>query len=288
MRRERLESTSRRTHAQRLASRDGYFAPESVIRRLGNTPITPFLGGGSAVLLQVAHPLVAAGVVQHSDYRNDLWRRLARTLRALYLITYGSKDEAERAGATVRAVHAHVRGETSGRLGPFPAGTPYSAEDPELQLWVHATLVAASLAAYQRFVRRLSRDEQDSYYREMALVAELFGTPPSVIPRTLADFRDYFLGQVESETIVVTVPARQVAEVVLKAPLPAPLRVLVPAHRLATAGLLPARIREAYGLRWNPARALALPFAARSVRLGSAPVLLAASRLTPVPSVLTA
>lgn len=284
---ELVERISRRTHAQRLASRDGYFAPGSVIRRLGNTPITPFLGGGAAVLLQVAHPLVAAGVVQHSDYRNDLWRRLARTLRALYLITYGTRAEAERAGGAVRAVHTHVRGETTEPLGRFPAGTPYSAEDPELQLWVHATLVAASLAAYQRFVRRLSRAEQDSYYREMTLVAELFGTPREVIPRTLADFRDYFFAQIESDTITVTTPAREVAAVVLSAPLPAPLRLLVPAHRLATAGLLPARLRHEYRLRWNPLRAVALPFAARSVRIGSAPVLLAASRLTPVPSVLT-
>jgi uncharacterized protein (DUF2236 family) len=181
-----------------------------------------------------------------------------------------------------------VRGVTQERLGPYPAGTPYSAADPELQLWVHGTLVAASLAAYQRFVRRLARAEQEAYYRQMAVVAELFGTPRSVIPRTLADFRDYFLEQVESEAITVTQPAREVAGVILSAPLPAPLRLLVPAHRLATAALLPARLRDEYGLRWSSVRALALPVAARSVRVTSAPVLLAASRLAPVPRVLTA
>jgi uncharacterized protein (DUF2236 family) len=285
---ERSDDVSRRTHAARLAARDGYFAPESVIRRLGNTPITPFLGGGAAVLMQVAHPLVAAGVVRHSDYQNDLWQRLARTLKALYLITYGTKAEAKRAGAAVRAVHTHVRGTTTQTLGPFAAGTPYSAEDPELQLWVHGTLVVASLAAYQRFVRRLSKEERSSYYGEMALVAELFGTPRSVIPPSLADFRDYFFNHVESDTITVTTPAREVANVVLRAPLPAPLRLLVPAHRLATAGLLPDRLRTEYGLRWTPLRALTLPFAARSVRVTSAPVLLAASRLAPVPRALTA
>jgi hypothetical protein len=63
------------THAERMASRDGYFAPDSVIRRVGNSPPVPLLGGGPAVLLQVAHPLVAAGVVDHSDYRRDLWPR---------------------------------------------------------------------------------------------------------------------------------------------------------------------------------------------------------------------
>jgi uncharacterized protein (DUF2236 family) len=277
-----------RTHAQRLASRDGYFAPESVIRRLGNTPVTPFLGGGPAVLLQVAHPLVAAGVVQHSDYHRDLWSRLARTLRALYLVTYGTRAEADRAAEAVRAVHSHVRGTTEIPLGRFPAGTPYSAADPELQLWVHATLVASSLAAFQRFVRRLSLEEQRRYYREMAVVAQLFGTPGSVIPATLADFREYFRAQIEGDTIAVTPPARAVAEVVLRAPLPAPLRVLVPAHRLATAGLLPERLRRDYRLSWNPLRAAALPLVARSVELGTKPVLLAAARLTPVPRVLTA
>ena len=93
------------THAQRLRGRDGFFAPESVIRRLGNTPLVPFLGGGPAVLLQVAHPLVAAGVMDHSEVGRDLWRRLAQTLRALYLIAFGTKEEAERA----RGVHKSDR-----------------------------------------------------------------------------------------------------------------------------------------------------------------------------------
>src|SRR6476646_9552922 len=124
-----------RSHAQRMASRDGYFAPESAIRRIGNSPVTPFLGGGAAVLLQVAHPLVAAGVAEHSNYQRHLWARLMRTLRALYLITYGTRDEADAVGETVRAVHGRVRGETAVALGRFPAGTPYSASDPELMLW---------------------------------------------------------------------------------------------------------------------------------------------------------
>jgi uncharacterized protein (DUF2236 family) len=278
----------KRTHAERLASRDGYFAPESVIRRVGNTPITPFLGGGPAVLLQVAHPLVAAGVTQHSDYHRDLWRRLGRTLRALYLIAYGTRAEAERAGEAVQAVHARVRGRTDVQLGRFPAGTPYSASDPELMLWVHATLVEASLRAYQRFVHPLSPEEQERYYQEMAVVARLFGTPVPVIPRSLAEFRDYFAAQIAGGTISVTAPAREVAAVIVDAPLPAPMRVLVPAHRLATAGLLPTRLRDEYGLRWSPLHELALPLAARSLRLTTTPALIAASRFAPLPRELAA
>jgi uncharacterized protein (DUF2236 family) len=278
----------RRTHAERLASRDGYFAPESVIRRVGNTPLTPFLGGGPAVLLQVAHPLVAAGVFHHSDFHRDLWRRLVRTLRALYLITYGTKSEAEQAGAAVEAVHAHVHGTTPTRLGRFPAGTAYSAADPELQLWVHATLVEASLTVYKRFVHSLSAEEQERYYQEMAFVARLFGTPAEVIPRSLADFRCYFADQLAGTTITVTEPAREIAAVILEAPLPAPLRLLAPAHRLASAGLLPERLRAEYGLRWSTLHELALPLAARSLRLTSTPVLLAASRFSPPSEVLAA
>ena len=269
---------SSRTHAERLASRDGYFAPESVIRRLGNTPLTPFLGGGPAVLLQVAHPLVAAGVVQHSDYHRDLWKRLVRTLRALYLVAFGTKAEAERAGEAVQAVHAHVRGVTETRLGPFPPGTRYSAADPELMLWVHATLVAMSLAAYERFVSALSSEDEERYYQEMALVARLFGTPAGIIPSSLAEFREYFESQLTAGAITVTPPAKEVATIIFEAPLPAPMRVLVPAHRLATVGLLPTRLRDQYGMRWTALHALALPIAARSLRLAATPILVSASR----------
>ena len=270
-----------RTHRQRISSRDGYFAPESVIRRVGDTPITPLLGGGTAVLLQVAHPLVAAGVVAHSDYRNDLWSRLLRTLRALYLITYGTKQEAEDAAAVVRAVHAHVHGVTRQPLGRFPAGTPYSAATPELMLWVHATLVHASLAAYERFVARLSAEEEERYYQEMAFVARLFGTPDSVLPGSIDEFRAYFASELEGGDICVTDPARDIASVILQVPGPVPLRLLAPAHRLATAALLPPRLRSEYGLRWTGLHERSLPLAARSLQLGATPLLFLASRLAP-------
>jgi uncharacterized protein (DUF2236 family) len=270
-----------RTHAERLASRDGYFQPESVIRRVGNSPLVPLLGGGPAVLLQVAHPLVAAGVVYHSDYQTDLWQRLLRTLRALYLIVYGSKEEAETAGEAVQAVHAHVHGSTRERLGPFPVGTPYSASDPDLMLWVHATLVEASLAAHRRFVGRLAPGEEEAYYKEMGLVARLFGLPPTALPARLADFRDYVEAQLTGREICVTAPAREVAAVILEAPLPAPLRLLVPAHRLATAALLPQSVREEYGLRWSRAHALPLALAARSLHMFAVPLLRAAGRVSP-------
>jgi len=270
-----------RTHAERMASRDGYFPPESLIRRLGNSPVVPFLGGGPAVLLQVAHPLVAAGVTQHSDYRNDLWRRLLRTLRALYLMAYGTKQEAERAGEAVQRVHEPVHGTLVEPAGPFPSGTTYRADDPALMLWVHATLVHSSLAVFTRFVASLDAAEEERYYREMALVAGLFGVPEGVLPATLGEFREYVRDMLGGPELVVTPPARDVGRVILDAPLPAPMRVLVPAHRLSTAWLLGPRLRAEYGLRWSAVHEPALGVAARSVRMTAWPVLKAAARFAP-------
>ena len=273
-----------RTHRQRVASRDGYFAPESVIRRVGNEPLVPLLGGGPAVLLQVAHPLVAAGVVRHSAYEDDLWKRFMRTMEALYLIVYGSRREADRAGEIVRAVHAAVRGRTEVPLGPFPAGTVYSATDPQLMLWVHATLVETSLAVVQRFAGALTDTERDAYYLEMGTVARVFGVPPTVIPRTFADFREYLAAQLDGPEIQVTAAARDVAGAILRAPLPGPLRAAVPAHRLATAAFLPERLRGEYGLHWSPAHGAALELSARPLRLGAMLLLRAAERVAPSPS----
>lgn len=270
-----------RTHAERLAARDGYFSPESMVRRLGNSPVTPFLGGGAAVLLQVAHPLVACGVLDHSGYDRDLWRRLVGTLRALYLIAFGDRAEAEQAGAAVQAVHARVHGVTSQQLGRFPAGTPYAASDPALMLWVHATLVHSSLAAYELFVAPLSGRERSRYHAEMNIVAELFGTPPSVLPRSYRDFCAYVDAQFTGETITVTPPAQAVAASILAARLPAPLRLLTPAHRLATARILPPRVRHEYGLHLNPLHPLVVPLAGRAVRYTTAPALGLAARLRP-------
>ena len=272
---------SARTHAERLRARDGYFAPESLVRRLGNTPVTPFLGGGAAVLLQVAHPLVACGVVEHSGYERDLWHRLVGTLRALYWVTYGDTAEADRAAARVRRAHRHVVGVTTRELGKFPPGTRYSASDPELMLWVHATLVYSSLAAYQRFVEPLSELELERYHAEMRTIAELFGAPSRVLPRSYSEFSDYVEEQFEDDTITVTPPASEVASVILATPLPAPLRLLAPAHRLATTQILPPRLRHEYRLRWTRLHRLALPVAGRTLRYGAMPALAVAARVRP-------
>ncbi len=160
----------------------------------------------------------------------------------------------------------------------------YSAADPQLMLWVHATLVETSLAVVQRFAGALTEAEREAYYREMGVVVRLFGAPPTTIPRTFADFREYLAAQLGGPEIVVTAPARDVADAILRAPLPAPLRAAVPAHRLATAAFLPERLRGEYGLRWSAAHAAALELSARPLRLAAMALLRAAERVAPSPS----
>src|SRR5262249_33664639 len=149
-----------------------------------------------------------------------------------------------------------------------------------------ATLVHSSLSAYQRFECRLSEAEQESYYTDMATVARIFGTPADVIPPTLSEFRGYFEARLAGREITVTEPARQIARMILQARLPTPMRLLAPAHRLATAAQLPPRIRSEYGLRWTSFHAPLLTAAGCSVRFGSWPILRAAGRIRPpVPAV---
>jgi uncharacterized protein (DUF2236 family) len=223
------------------------FPPDSAIRRIGSESVL-MLGGGRALLMQVAHPVVAAAVRGHSAYETEPWRRLARTMTALYTIVLGTRAEAERAGAVTRAVHARVPG----------------ADDPHAQLWVHATLVDTGVTMYETFVGRLSARDREAFYEEMKLVAELFGVPRDVLPQTYTAFRAY-----EESTIAdlrVGEDALAVARTVLSPPVPPPLRPFLRSLELVTIGLLPPRLRVQYGLHWTRLHGTALRLQARSVR----------------------
>jgi uncharacterized protein (DUF2236 family) len=166
----------------------GYFTPDDAIWRVGRE-LALMLGGGRALLLQVAHPLVAAGVAGHSGYQDDPWKRLAGTMDAVWAVVFGSRTQADRAAARVRAMHRKVNGRLTETTGPFPAGTRYSALDPELLLWVHATLVDSALLVHSQWVGGLRAGDEAAYYEDMKTCARLFGTPSEVIPPTLGEFR---------------------------------------------------------------------------------------------------
>lgn len=156
-----------------VPSRDGLFPQGSVVRRVHGDVTTMMVGGVAALLLQMLHPAVLAGVWDHSNFRTDMAGRLRRTARFIALTTYGSRDQAAAAIARVRAVHAEVR-------GTLPDGTPYEATDPKLLAWVHVTETTSFLAAWLRYGNSfMPASDQDRYFAEMARVAEALGAAPA-------------------------------------------------------------------------------------------------------------
>jgi uncharacterized protein (DUF2236 family) len=231
----------------------GLFGPGSLTWRVNREGVL-LVGGGAALVLQVAHPLVAAGVAEHSNYREDPWGRLYRTLDLTTKIVFGSTEVAEEAAARIRHVHGRVHGVTRDPGGRYPAGTPYDARDPDLLMWVHATLVHTALDVYMRYVDALSIDEQRAYYEEQKLLGEQFGVPRDRQPATLDDFNEYFREMLASDRIAITDALRDVVDATLRPDLPFVLRPVVEAANIATVGLLPPRLRDELGLPWSPAR----------------------------------
>jgi uncharacterized protein (DUF2236 family) len=247
------------------APADGLFREDGWLRRVSREPVLLF-GGGRALLLEVAHPLVAAGVAEHSAFRQDPFGRLQRTLAAMSALTFGTRDEALEAARSVERAHRRVRGTLPEAVGPFAAGTPYSGRDPELVRWVWATLVDTALAVYRDFVGPLSAEAVQDHYRDQCVIARLLGVPPEILPPDAPAFRAWFDAALEGDVLCVGSAGREIAEAVLDAPAATggPVRTI-------TAALLPPRLRDAFGLRWSPERAAryrGLADAVRGLRRG--------------------
>jgi uncharacterized protein (DUF2236 family) len=217
------------------------------------------VGGQRALVLQLAHPLVAAGVAQHSDFPARALDRLRRTLDLSLAIIYGTAEEAEEATTAIRSVHDRVIGMAGGR--------PYSANDPDLLLWVNATLIDTTLLVYDRFVRRLSEHERRRYYDETVESAAAFGIPVSVIPSDLDAFQSYMRDMLDGPELRASRESRRLVGDVLRPPLAPLLRVPTAVVRQITLALLPARIREMFGLRSGPVARLTLAASCRASRL---------------------
>jgi len=219
--------------------RPGLFAEDSITRRVNRENIL-LLGGGRALLMQVAHPKVAAGVDEHSDFRSHPIRRLRRTIRMTMAIVFGDRETALGAARAVNQVHANIR------------GADYRALDPDLLLWVHATLADTALVTYETFVQRLKSRERESFYQEFKLLGELLGIPRDRFPDTYADFELYLAQMMSAEGPVrVDARARELAAQIMRPPLrllPAP--AMLPLN-VVTTGLLPTVLRQQYHLPWG-------------------------------------
>jgi uncharacterized protein (DUF2236 family) len=230
---------------------EGLFGPTSTVWRV-ERELAVLVGGGSrALLMQVAHPKIAAAVLEHSRFRSDPLGRLRDTLDAAYAFTFGETERARQAVGSVNRIHAHVRGTT-------PDGEPYSALDPHLLLWVYATLMDTSLVAYETFVAPLSEEARERYYVEGRDAGRIWGIPPGEFPATLADLRAWMTEMIDTGEVAVSDQGREVGRAILHPPLwwlPPPVTLPM---ELLTIWLLPPALRAGFGCTWGPRREAAM------------------------------
>jgi len=242
------------------AADPGLFGPDSLTWRIHGDP-SMALGGLRALLLQALHPLAMAGVAQHSDFRGDPWGRLMRTAEYVATVTYGTTDEAVKAGRRVQAVHERLSGvEPESRV-------PYRVGDPELVRWVHCAEVDSFLSAYRRCGGRLSSAEADAYLAEQTRAAALVGVDPSAVPSSSHTLELYFSRMQPS--LRATAAARRALAFILSPPMPLPARPAWAWLAVVAFGLLPRWARRAYGWQFAvtalPGSDLAAGFAGRSL-----------------------
>jgi uncharacterized protein (DUF2236 family) len=239
-------------------SRTSFFTNESMIRRVQRESVLA-LSGPRTLLMQAAHPVAFTGFFAHTGALDEPYERLQRTVRVLSLIGFGDKAAAQKATARVRRIHAGVHGELPEAAGRFPAGTPYSATDPELLLWILACIADSSLVVYERYVRTLPRDARDRFWQDYKVVGREFGLRDQDMPDEIEDFELYMAEMVEGDDLFVMPRARELAvDIVMRPPVPLHARPMLEVANFVTVGLLPPRVRRMYGFSWDPARALVL------------------------------
>ncbi len=229
----------------------------TIIKRV-NAERLALLGWSRAILLQFAHPLIAAGVADHSTFRGSPFAALTRlhhTLGAMRAITFGNDPARRAALAGILQIHRRVHGTLPAAIGRYAAGTRYSAEDADLVLWVHATLLESLTVVHHLLVQPVTLQERDAHCQETAAVAIALGARAADVPRRWDALRDYMAQMYASGHVVVSPQARELAAALLVPPvLSAVAAPATWANELIAIGLLPTQVREQYGFRWDMQR----------------------------------
>jgi uncharacterized protein (DUF2236 family) len=198
-------------------------------------------GGARAILLQIAHPAVGRGVAEHSDFAGRPLQRLRATLTYVYGVTFGTPEEIQQLAATVTAAHRNV------------TGAGYRATDPELQLWVAATLYDTAILVYEELFGPLHAAVADRVYEQYAVLGTALQVRAGLWPADRSAFHVYWQHMID--TLEVSEEARRVARELLSAEqAPLALKAAMPISRFLTAAWLPARIRSQYGIQWDCGR----------------------------------
>lgn len=246
----------------------GLFGPDSVTWRVLGTPLL-VLGGTRALLMQIAHPLVAEGVLQHSALRTDPFGRLVSTAEWVATVGFGTREEAESAIRSLSRVHRRVTGTLpeANATGANPAGTGFDAREPELMRWVLATLVDSFLVTYETLCNRLPARDGDRLVQEWSGVGEKLGIPATALWRSRDELRAYIDGEIESGRVGAGAGSREVARLILESPdVSRPVRSAWPMLHLFSVGLLAERLRQQFELEWGPRQRFAHRALVRTLR----------------------
>jgi uncharacterized protein (DUF2236 family) len=225
--------------------KEGYFGPDTITWQLYREPY-PIVGGVRALLLQIAHPAVAQGVAQYSNFQSDPFGRGFRTFQAMANIYFGDRQQAEKTAGRLQKIHSGIKGH-------YPGAQPASevafvATAPELLLWVLATLTDTTLKVFEGMpIPNLPADWRERFYEESKIAARLMGIPNTVYPADLQAFNVYFDAMLQGDLLGSTPACRAMAQAIVRHP-KAPGKWL---DRFA-AGWMPDALCERLGISTRP------------------------------------
>jgi uncharacterized protein (DUF2236 family) len=221
-------------------------------RRVHGERAVGLLYGQRALLIGALEPLTYTGTMLSTSAGDHPFTRLARTAKIQETVFLGTKAEADRALAVVHRLHDRVKGRLPEPAGPHPAGSPYSAFDPELMLWTLAVIADSGQAMYETVAAELTAAEREALWQDYVRFGELFGLERGEVPRTYPEFRAWFEAKLASPDLHATPHALEMAPLVaFRQPVPRGARLNLETQNLIIKGTLPQRVRQIFGIRWS-------------------------------------
>jgi uncharacterized protein (DUF2236 family) len=249
---------------------DSYFPRgASILRMVHEEKAVGLMYGQRALCVGAVKPLNYVGTSEHTRNKRTPFRRITHTGGMFEAVFFGTRMQANRVLTAVDVMHERVLGELPEDAGPhYPAGTPYSAFDPELMLWTVAVIADSAEWFYDRLVRPLTAEEREALWQDYIYFAELFKMPRSVAPPTYREFRDWYERQLAGDDLHLTDEARFMGHAsAFEIPMPSNRRPAKYLHDLVMLGSLPPRVRELYGLTYTPTQRAACEAVLASGRL---------------------
>lgn len=232
-----------------------YFPPgRSIARRVHGERSVGLLYGQRALLIGALEPLTYTGTMLSTRSGDRPFERLARTARIQETVFLGTREEADAVLAKVHRLHETIAGELPEAAGPHPAGTPYSAFDPELMLWTLAVIADSGREMYETLVRPLDPEERERLWRDYVRFGELFGLPRGEVPASHVEFKAWFDRRLAAPELAATAHGLEMAPLVaFRQPVPVAARANIALQNHIIKGTLPPRVREIFGIRWSRA-----------------------------------